>query len=52
IFKSIAHVSIGAYLWEAFSSIGFEWSLLRRKRGFKWPMLVSTHKSLNHCHCL
>ncbi|KAG8847112.1 hypothetical protein FRB91_000183 [Serendipita sp. 411] len=40
IFKSIAHVSIGAYLWEAFSSIGFEWSLLRRKRGFKWPMLL------------
>lgn len=40
IFKSISHVAIGAYLWEAFSSVGFEWSLITRKRAFKWPMLV------------
>jgi hypothetical protein len=40
IFKSISHVAIGAYIWEAVSSVGFEWSLITRKRAFKWPMLL------------
>jgi hypothetical protein len=40
---SISQVSIGAYIWEAISSVGFEWSLITRKRAFKWPMLVRLH---------
>jgi len=44
---SISQVSIGAYIWEAISSVGFEWSLITRKRAFKWPMLVRLSISLS-----
>lgn len=40
VFMSVSQVSIGAYIWEAVSSVGFEWSLLTGKRAFKWPMLI------------
>ena len=31
---------IGAYLFEALQSLGFEWSIITRRRKFRFPMLV------------
>jgi len=29
---------LGLYIWEVFSTIGFDWSVISRQKEFKWPM--------------
>lgn len=42
IFTNVSHVGIGAYLFEALQSVGYEWSVITGKRKFRTPMLVRT----------
>jgi len=30
----------GAYLWDFFTSLDFEWSFIKRRKAFTWPMLA------------
>ncbi|KAE9399036.1 hypothetical protein BT96DRAFT_821154 [Gymnopus androsaceus JB14] len=39
IFERIIFVFLGITLWELFSTCGFEWSLLRGHRRFRWPLV-------------
>ncbi|KAF8917820.1 hypothetical protein CPB85DRAFT_1373973 [Mucidula mucida] len=41
VFERMMFVLLGVCVWEVFATCDFEWSLLTRRRKFKWP-LVST----------
>lgn len=42
IFNNFSHWAIGCYCLEWLLSLKFEWSVLTRRRPFRWPMLVCT----------
>lgn len=46
VFERMMFVLLGVCVWEVFATCDFEWSILTRRRKFKWP-LVSSHSSLS-----
>lgn len=38
---------LGVYLWELFTTCDFEWSLIKGRRKFTWP-LSKSERSLSH----
>ncbi|KAJ6629203.1 hypothetical protein B0H10DRAFT_30170 [Mycena sp. CBHHK59/15] len=38
-FSKIIFALFGVYIWELFMTFGFEWSLLTRRRQFRWPLV-------------
>ncbi|KAK1225104.1 hypothetical protein PQX77_011973 [Marasmius sp. AFHP31] len=38
-FERLMHALLGVYLWEWFTSLGFDWSYIRGKRTFRWPLI-------------
>ncbi|KAJ7283873.1 hypothetical protein C8J57DRAFT_1293850 [Mycena rebaudengoi] len=38
-FTKIIFVLFGVYIWEVLMTCGFEWSLLTRRRQFRWPLV-------------
>ncbi|KAL0563216.1 hypothetical protein V5O48_018858 [Marasmius crinis-equi] len=38
-FGRLMHALLGVYLWEWFTSLGFDWSYIRGKRTFRWPLV-------------
>ncbi|ESK92565.1 hypothetical protein Moror_4364 [Moniliophthora roreri MCA 2997] len=38
-FGKFMHVLFGLYAWEWFTSLDFDWELLRGKRRFRWPLI-------------
>ncbi|KAG7095374.1 hypothetical protein E1B28_006131 [Marasmius oreades] len=38
-FGRLIHVLLGVYVWEWFTSLGFDWSYVRGKRTFRWPLI-------------
>lgn len=42
VFNNFSHWTIGCYCIEWLLSLKFEWSVLKRERVFRWPMVVCT----------
>ncbi|KAF8204954.1 hypothetical protein BJ912DRAFT_15628 [Pholiota molesta] len=40
VFHELVFVLFGAYLWEVLVTWDFEWSLLTRRRNFRWPLVT------------
>ncbi|KAF8164973.1 hypothetical protein B0H34DRAFT_648175 [Crassisporium funariophilum] len=40
VFQKLVFALFGAYLWELFMTCDFEWSLLKRRRVFRWPLVI------------
>lgn len=38
-FERLMHALLGVYLWEWFTSLGFDWDYIRGKRTFRWPLI-------------
>ncbi|KAF9269673.1 hypothetical protein L218DRAFT_953301 [Marasmius fiardii PR-910] len=38
-FGRLMHALLGVYLWEWFTSLDFDWSYIRGKRTFRWPLV-------------
>ncbi|KAJ6582929.1 hypothetical protein DFH09DRAFT_978709 [Mycena vulgaris] len=38
-FGKFMHVLLGLYIWEWFTSLGFDWDFISGKRKFRWPMI-------------
>ncbi|KAJ7209897.1 hypothetical protein B0H12DRAFT_1193669 [Mycena haematopus] len=38
-FGKFMHVLLGLYLWEWFTSLGFDWAYVSGQRTFRWPMI-------------
>jgi len=38
-FGRFMHVLLGLYIWEWFTSLGFDWSYVSGQRRFRWPMI-------------
>lgn len=38
-FAKLMHVLLGLYIWEWFTSLDFDWSYIRGKRQFRWPLV-------------
>jgi hypothetical protein len=39
IFLKMIYVLFGAYVWELFTTCGFEWSLITGRKRFRWPLV-------------
>ncbi|KAJ7660370.1 hypothetical protein DFH06DRAFT_394432 [Mycena polygramma] len=38
-FAKFMHALLGVYIWEWFTSLGFDWDYVSGKRKFRWPMI-------------
>ncbi|KAJ6557935.1 hypothetical protein B0H19DRAFT_1291226 [Mycena capillaripes] len=38
-FGKFMHALLGLYIWEWFTSLGFDWDYISGKRTFRWPMI-------------
>ncbi|KAK7032598.1 hypothetical protein VNI00_012861 [Paramarasmius palmivorus] len=38
-FSRLMHCLLGLYIWEWFTSLDFDWSYIRGKRTFRWPLI-------------
>lgn len=38
-FLKLTYTLFGAYVWELFMTCDFEWSLITRRRRFRWPLV-------------
>jgi len=38
-FGKFMHALLGLYIWEWFTSLGFDWEYISGKRKFRWPMI-------------
>ncbi|KAF9534414.1 hypothetical protein CPB83DRAFT_756352 [Crepidotus variabilis] len=49
VFSKLLFTLFGAYLWEVFMTSDFEWSLLTRRRRFRWPLvsIIRTRRAWN-----
>lgn len=39
IFLKLVFTLFGVYVWELFMTLDFEWSLVTRRRNFRWPLV-------------
>ncbi|KZT23649.1 hypothetical protein NEOLEDRAFT_1136120 [Neolentinus lepideus HHB14362 ss-1] len=39
VFTKFMHAILGLYVWEWFTSLGFDWDFIRGKRKFRWPLI-------------
>lgn len=39
VFQRLIFIFLGIVLWEIFTTLGFEWSILSGRRRLKWPMV-------------
>ncbi|RDB23295.1 hypothetical protein Hypma_009572 [Hypsizygus marmoreus] len=46
VFQKLIFALFGVYLWELFMTCDFEWSLISRRRKFRWPLCVDNHFTL------
>ncbi|KAK0191189.1 hypothetical protein F5146DRAFT_1137979 [Armillaria mellea] len=42
VFQRLIFAIFGVCLWELFTTCGFEWSLITRRRQFRWPLALYT----------
>ncbi|KAK0242531.1 hypothetical protein EDD85DRAFT_293393 [Armillaria nabsnona] len=40
VFQRLIFAIFGVCLWELFTTCGFEWSLITRRRQFRWPLVI------------
>ncbi|KAF5334689.1 hypothetical protein D9611_011944 [Ephemerocybe angulata] len=38
-FGKLMHVLLGLYVWEWFTSLGFDWQFITGKKPFRWPLI-------------
>jgi len=38
-FLKLTYALFGVYVWELFMTCDFEWSLITRRRRFRWPLV-------------
>ncbi|KIK68478.1 hypothetical protein GYMLUDRAFT_237528 [Collybiopsis luxurians FD-317 M1] len=39
VFTNFMHVLLGLYIWEWFTSLDFDWSYIRGRKQFRWPLI-------------